>query len=58
MEIPAAGWRDILIRVYKQVQDDNIGLIAAGVAFYGLLGLFPGIAALMAIRVSRPGYRP
>ncbi|WP_264464694.1 YihY/virulence factor BrkB family protein [Kangsaoukella pontilimi] len=29
--------------------EDNIGLIAAGVAFYGLLALFPGIAALIAV---------
>ena len=49
LEIPAAGWRDILWRVYERVLNDNISLIAAGVAFYGLMGLFPGIAALMAI---------
>jgi len=49
LEIPPKGWRDILWRVYQRVVEDNIGLIAAGVAFYGLMGLFPGIAALMAI---------
>lgn len=49
LDIPARGWRDILWRVYERILDDNISLIAAGVAFYGLLGLFPGIAALMAI---------
>jgi len=49
LEIPPKGWRDVLWRVYERVLNDNISLIAAGVAFYGLLGLFPGIAALMAI---------
>lgn len=49
LEIPPMGWRDVLWRVYGRILDDNISLIAAGVAFYGLLGLFPGIAALMAI---------
>lgn len=39
----------MLLRVYGRIMEDNIGLIAAGVAFYGLMGLFPGIAALMAI---------
>jgi len=39
----------VLLRVYGRIMEDNIGLIAAGVAFYGLMGLFPGIAALMAI---------
>ena len=28
---------------------DRIGLISAGIAFYGLLSLFPGIAAMMAL---------
>ncbi len=49
LDIPARGWRDVLWRVYGRIWNDNISLIAAGVAFYGLLGLFPGIAALMAI---------
>lgn len=49
LEIPPIGWRDIVWRVYERVMNDNISLIAAGVAFYGLMGLFPGIAALMAI---------
>jgi len=49
LEIPAIGWRDVFWRVYGRVLNDNISLIAAGVAFYGLMGLFPGIAALMAI---------
>ena len=48
-EIPAKGWKDILLRVKSEIGEDHVGLIAAGVAFYGLLALFPGIGALMAI---------
>lgn len=48
-QIPAAGWKDILLRVKNEISADHIGLIAAGVAFYGLLAVFPGIAAVMAI---------
>ena len=48
-EIPARGWRDILVRVYKRIIQDRIGLIAAGVTFYVILGLFPAIVALVSI---------
>lgn len=48
-EIPALGWKDIAFRVKDEVAGDRVGLIAAGVAFYGLLALFPAITALIAI---------
>jgi len=48
-EIPAAGWKDVLLRVKDEISKDNVGLIAAGVAFYGLLALFPAITAVIAI---------
>jgi len=48
-EIPKAGWRDILLRVKAEIADDHISVIAAGVAFYGLLAIFPAIAALIGI---------
>ena len=49
LEIPAKGWKDILLRVKDEIAEDHVGLIAAGVAFYGLLALFPAITALLAI---------
>ena len=49
MEIDRRGWWDILKRVSGEVSRDHVVLVAAGVAFYGLLAIFPGIAALMAI---------
>lgn len=48
-EIGGKGWMDILKRVGGEIGRDHVSLIAAGVAFYGLLAIFPGIAALMAI---------
>ena len=44
-EIPARGWTDILLRVYNSIPDDRILANAAGVTYYALLALFPGIAA-------------
>ena len=48
-QIPTSGWRDILLRTWKEISDDHVSLIAAAVAFYGLLALFPAIAALISI---------
>jgi membrane protein len=48
-EIPAPGWKDILLRVYRGISEHRILLVAAGVTFYGLLAIFPGIAALVSI---------
>lgn len=43
------AWFSILRRVFARVGPDQIGLIAAGAAFYMLLAVFPAIAALMAL---------
>lgn len=48
-EIPRAGWKDILWRMRHDLADDDITLLAAGVAFYALLALFPAIAAVIAL---------
>jgi membrane protein len=48
-EIPAKGWKDIFWRVYEEINKDRILAVAAGVTFYGLLGLFPALAALVSI---------
>jgi membrane protein len=38
-EMPAPAWKDIAKRTYKRVWDDNVGLVAAGVAFYSFFAL-------------------
>jgi membrane protein len=48
-EIPARGWKDIAKRVWKERADDNLSLLAAGVAFYAMLALFPTIISLVTI---------
>ena len=47
--IPRRGLRDVLFRVKDQIAEDNLGHIAAGVAFYWLLALFPALVALVSI---------
>lgn len=48
-QIPVRGWKDIGLRTYKEFTDDQIPMIAAGVTFYTLLALFPGIGAFVAL---------
>jgi membrane protein len=43
------GWKDVLLRVYRGIDDDRILANAAAVTFYALLALFPGIAAVVSI---------
>lgn len=40
-------WRAVLVRTWKEASDDNIGLVAAGVAFYGFLALVPLLSAVV-----------
>jgi membrane protein len=48
-DIPRRGWRDIGKRTWASVGADHVTVVAAGVAFYGLLALFPAIAAFVAV---------
>ena len=43
-EIPVQGWKDIAYRIYQGISEDRIIAISAGVTFFVLLALFPGIA--------------
>ena len=49
VHIPVVGWWDIVKRIFKQMNEDNLSLVAAGVAFYALLAIFPAIAAVVSI---------
>lgn len=44
-EIPAKGWRQVLVRGWKEAQSDQVPLMAGGVAFFGFLALFPAMIA-------------
>jgi membrane protein len=48
-DIPAPGWKDILLRVYHNISDHRVVALAAGMTFYCLLAIFPALAALVAI---------
>jgi membrane protein len=45
-DIPAKGWKDILLRVYGDIGEHRILALAAGMTYYSILAIFPAIAAL------------
>jgi membrane protein len=49
LEIPRAGWRDVLVRLKDAIREDRITLIAAGVAFYAMLALFPAMIVVVSV---------
>jgi membrane protein len=48
-DVPARGWKDVLLRVKSESKRDHVMLLAAGVAFFGLLALVPALIALLSI---------
>lgn len=46
-DIPRPGWRNVLRRTWSGMSEDHVSMIAAGVAFYWLLAVFPAIAAMI-----------
>ncbi len=40
-------WADALISLKQKIVEDNLPLVSAGIAFYGLLALFPGTTVLV-----------
>lgn len=46
-QVLRGDWRTIATGTYTRMNDDRLLLVAAGVVFYWLLGLFPAITALV-----------
>lgn len=47
-DIPARGWNDIVRRTFQQLSEDNLSIVAAGVAFYAFTATVPALAAMIA----------
>lgn len=48
-EIDRHGWWDVLVRIREEVGQDNSSLVAAGLALFALLAVFPGLAAAVSL---------
>ena len=47
--MPLKGWKDVLARTWQEFNDDQIAAVAGGVTFFGLLALFPAMAAFVSL---------
>lgn len=45
---PRRVWR-LIVRVFNAADEDDVDIVAAGLAFYGLFGLFPTLLALVSL---------
>src|SRR5437762_12551881 len=43
------GWWAILTNFWAELDRDHVSIMAAGVAFYALLSIFPGMSALISL---------
>jgi membrane protein len=48
-DITWRGWWDVIWRVKDQLDADNVSIVAGGLALFGLLAIFPTLAAVVAI---------
>lgn len=46
-EISRPGWRDVVKQTWMEAGEEDLGLVAAGVAFYAFLALVPLITAIV-----------
>ena len=48
-EIPPRGWWQVVRRAFKESSADNVPILAAGVAFFAFLAIFPAIIAAITL---------
>ncbi|MEX2573703.1 MAG: YihY/virulence factor BrkB family protein [Balneolaceae bacterium] len=48
-QIPKRGWKEIGSRVMRELTEDNISIVSAGVAYYFFLALFPALIAAISL---------
>ena len=56
LEMPKRAWKDIAKRTWIRTWQDNVGLVAAGVTYYGFLALVPllGIIVMLYGLIAEP----
>ncbi|MBA2389662.1 MAG: YihY/virulence factor BrkB family protein [Geodermatophilaceae bacterium] len=48
-EIPSRGWLQVLKRAFAEAKKDNVSMLAAGLAYFAFLALFPALIAAVLI---------
>lgn len=48
-QLPARGWKDVLVRTVREFKDDQISTVAAAAAFYAWLALIPAVIGAITV---------
>ncbi len=48
-QIPPGGWWQVVRRAFKESTDDNVSMLAGGVAYFGFLAVFPALIAAISL---------
>jgi membrane protein len=48
-DLPRPAWREVLKRTVREFREDELTLLAAGLTYYGVLSLFPGLLVLVSL---------
>lgn len=48
-QVSVSEWKHIALRVYAQIDEDHVFMVAAALSFYAILALFPGLVALVSL---------
>lgn len=48
-EIPARGWWQVTRRVWSELGEDDIGFLAAAIAYYAIFAVFPALVAAVSV---------
>jgi membrane protein len=49
VQIPPRGWLQVVKRAWAEAKDDNVPILAGGVAFFAFLALFPALIAALTL---------
>lgn len=49
LDVVREDWRQVARSVWKEMREDNLALVSAGVGFYSLLAIFPAVGAIVAL---------
>ena len=48
-DIPAKGWKDVLMRVKSEINKDKISVLSAAMAYYALFSFIPAISSVIVV---------
>lgn len=48
-QVHSPEWRSALTSVFREISEDRLSLVAAALAFYAMLAMFPGLIALVSL---------